>query len=82
MMADIGKRSGVAIIFGIKIHGFIAWWLWRTYYLANVPNVSKRLEVMIDWTIHLLFKRDVAIVKRAPRDTSRELENGQHAIEP
>ena len=64
MMADIGKRNGVAIIFGIKLHGFIAWWMWRTYYLANMPTISKKLEVMIDWTLHLFFKRDVAMIKR------------------
>jgi len=64
MMADIGKRNGVAIIFGIKLHGFIAWWMWRTYYLANIPTISKKLEVMIDWTFHLFFKRGVAMIKR------------------
>ena len=64
MMADIGKRNGVAIIFGIKLHGFVAWWMWRTYYLANMPTISKKLEVLIDWTLHLFFKRDVAMIKR------------------
>jgi len=64
MMADIGKRNGVAIIFGIKLHGIIAWWMWRTYYLANMPTISKKLEVMMDWTFHLFFKRDVAMIKR------------------
>ena len=29
MMAEIGKRTGVATVFGLKIHGFAAWWLWR-----------------------------------------------------
>ncbi|MGC1930409.1 MAG: hypothetical protein WA667_15670 [Candidatus Nitrosopolaris sp.] len=64
MMADIGKRSGVAIIFGIKLQGFIAWWMCRTYYLANMPTINKKVEVMIDWTSHLFFKRDVAMIKR------------------
>jgi NADH dehydrogenase len=31
MMVDVGKRSGVAIIYGIKLHGIIAWWIWRAY---------------------------------------------------
>ena len=51
----------MAIIFGIKIHGFIACWIWRSYYLANMPSISKKLEAMIDWTSSLFFKRDVAI---------------------
>jgi NADH dehydrogenase len=64
MMAEIGKRTGVAIILGMKIHGFIAWWLWRTFYLANLPTVKKKLKVMGDWTTDLLFKPDVSMIKR------------------
>jgi len=64
IMADIGKRNGVAIIFGMKLHGFVAWWLWRTYYLVNMPTIHKKLEVFIDWTSHIFFRRDVAMIKR------------------
>ena len=61
MMAQIGKRTGVAILFGkIKLHGFIAWWLWRSYYLANLPTAKKKLKVIEDWTSDLLFKPDVS----------------------
>ena len=38
--------------------------MWRTYYLANMPTISKKLEVLIDWTFNLFFKRDVAMIKR------------------
>jgi len=65
MMAQIGKRTGVATIFGLKIHGFAAWWLWRTYYLANLPTLKKKLKVMGDWTSDLIFKPDVAMIKRS-----------------
>lgn len=61
MMAQIGKRSGVAILFGkIKLHGIIAWWLWRSYYLANLPTMKKKLKVIGDWTSDLLYKPDVS----------------------
>jgi NADH dehydrogenase len=63
MMAEIGKRTGIAILFGrIKLHGFVAWWLWRSYYLANLPTAKKKLKVMGDWTSDLLFKPDVSQV--------------------
>jgi NADH dehydrogenase len=63
MMAEIGKRTGVAILFGrIKLHGILAWWLWRTYYLASLPTAKKKLKVMGDWTSDLLFKPDVSQV--------------------
>ena len=63
MMAEIGKRAGVAELFGFKIHGFVAWWLWRTFYLSNLPTIKKKLKVMGDWTADLLFKPDVSMVR-------------------
>ncbi len=60
MMAEIGKRDGVATLFGIKIHGFIAWWMWRTFYPGKLPTRSKRLKVLLDWTMDLFFKLDVS----------------------
>jgi NADH dehydrogenase len=63
MMAEIGKRTGVAILFGrIRLHGFLAWWIWRSYYLANLPTAKKKLKVMGDWTSDLFFKPDVSQV--------------------
>jgi hypothetical protein len=64
MMAEIGERYGVARIYGMKFHGFIAWWLWRTFYLWNMPTTSKRLKVMGDWASDLFFSPDVAMIKR------------------
>jgi len=48
-------------LFGkIKLHGFVAWWLWRSYYLVNLPTSKKKLKVIGDWTSDLLFKPDVS----------------------
>jgi NADH dehydrogenase len=62
-MAEIGKRTGVGDILGLKVHGFVAWWIWRTYYLANLPMIEKKIRVIIDWTIDLFFERDVTRLK-------------------
>jgi NADH dehydrogenase len=62
-MAEIGRRNGVADILGHKVHGFVAWWIWRTYYLANLPTIKKKMRVMVDWTIDLFFRRDVTKLK-------------------
>ncbi len=63
IMTLIGKRNGVGILLGHKIHGFTAWWTWRSYYLANLPTVEKKLRVMVDRMIDLFFKRDVTRLK-------------------
>lgn len=63
VMTLIGKRNGVGIILGHKVHGFVAWWFWRSYYLVNLPTVEKKLRVSVDWIIDLFFKRDVTRLK-------------------
>jgi NADH:ubiquinone reductase (H+-translocating) len=58
-LAAIGKRTGVANILGINFSGFIAWWLWRTIYLTKLPRLDKKIRVMLDWTLDLLFSKDL-----------------------
>ena len=63
MMATIGKRVGVAKIFGFKFKGFIAWMLWRSFYLSKLPMLKKKLRVVGDWSIELVFHSDVSMIK-------------------
>ena len=73
MMAEIGKRTGVAILFNkFKLHGFLAWWLWRTYYLANLPTTKKKIKVLGDWISDLIFKPDVSMITREERGSGEE----------
>ena len=58
-LAAIGRRTGVANIMGINFSGFIAWWLWRTIYLSKLPRFEKKLRVMFDWSLDLLFSKDL-----------------------
>jgi NADH:ubiquinone reductase (H+-translocating) len=58
-LAAIGRRTGVARIFGINFSGFVAWWLWRSIYLAKLPRFEKKLRVMLDWTLDLVFAKDL-----------------------
>ena len=58
-MATIGKRDGVALLFGIKITGILAWLLWRNYYLSRLPSLEKRIRVAIDWLVDLYVPSDV-----------------------
>jgi NADH:ubiquinone reductase (H+-translocating) len=73
MMAEIGTRTGVAILFNkFKLHGFLAWWLWRTYYLANLPTTKKKIKVLGDWISDLIFKPDVSMITRQERESGEE----------
>jgi NADH dehydrogenase len=57
-LAAIGRRTGVARIFGVNFSGFFAWWLWRTIYLSKLPRLEKKVRVAIDWTLDLMFSKD------------------------
>ena len=57
-LAAIGRRTGVARIFGMNFSGFTAWWLWRTVYLGKLPRIEKKVRVALDWTLDLLFAKD------------------------
>ena len=57
-LAAIGRRTGVARVFGIRFSGFVAWWLWRTVYLSKLPRFEKKVRVALDWTLDLLFPKD------------------------
>jgi NADH dehydrogenase len=67
-LATIGRRTGVANIMGVNFSGFFAWWLWRTIYLSKLPRFEKKLRVALDWTLDLLFSKDLVqfLTVRAP----------------
>jgi NADH dehydrogenase len=71
-MAVIGKRTGIATIFGINFHGFAAWWIWRSIYLSKIPRFDKRVRILLDWTIDLFFDRDIARLKVLRREAPKE----------
>ena len=62
LLASIGRRMGVARIFGFNFSGFFAWWMWRTVYLSKLPGLDKKVRVAFDWTLDLLFPKDVCAV--------------------
>ena len=47
------------MLFGFKFSGFFTWWMWRSIYLLKLPRLAKKVRVMTDWTLDLLFGRDI-----------------------
>jgi NADH:quinone reductase (non-electrogenic) len=58
-LATIGHHAGVAEILGLRLSGFLAWWLWRTIYLAKLPTFQRKLRVALRWTFDFAFPRDL-----------------------
>ncbi len=58
-VASLGLHKGVAQLFGIKLKGWPAWFLHRTYHVSRVPTLNRKARVVLDWTLALFFRREV-----------------------
>ena len=55
-MASLGDREAVVELpGGVMVTGFVAWLLWRTYYLGRLPGLRRKTRVALDWTLGLVF---------------------------
>ena len=58
-VATLGRHKGIADVLGLRLRGFAGWWVTRTYHLYQLPLWSRKLRVVVDWTVSLFFRRDV-----------------------
>jgi NADH:ubiquinone reductase (H+-translocating) len=72
-VASLGLHKGVAQVYGIKVKGWPAWFMHRTYHLSKMPTFNRRVRITLDWTLALLFKREVVSLGRiqSPRQEFR-----------
>jgi NADH dehydrogenase len=68
MACGIGGRQGVAELFGLKFSGFVAWWLWRSGFLAKIPSLAQKIKVGLDWAWEVVFARDLSHFRPAQTD--------------
>ena len=59
---NLGRYKAVARVGPLKFRGFLAWWLARTYHVSQIPGTARKVRAVMDWTIGLPFKRDIAEV--------------------
>ena len=56
-LALVGRRSGVARVYGRNFSGLLAWAMWRAIYLAKMPGIGQRSRILTDWTLDTIFGR-------------------------
>jgi NADH dehydrogenase len=73
-VASLGLHKGVAQVYGIKLRGFPAWFMHRTYHVSRVPTLNRKFRVVLDWTLALFFRRDIVSLGslQRPRDEFSE----------
>jgi NADH dehydrogenase len=84
-LAAIGRQRGVASILGLRFSGFLAWFLWRSAYLIKLPSFTKKVRVMLEWTLDLCFARDTVqllTVQTARSGRLEELMDSAHDGHP
>jgi NADH dehydrogenase len=59
-VATLGRHKGIADVLGLRLRGFLGWFVTRTYHLYQLPLLTRKLRVVTDWTVALFFRRDIA----------------------
>ena len=59
-VATLGRYKGIADVLGVRLTGFAGWFVTRSYHLYQLPLLSRKLRVVVDWTVSLFFRRDIA----------------------
>jgi NADH dehydrogenase len=79
-MASLGHTGAVALVLGVRLTGFAAWWIRRTYYLFQMPRWDRRLRIVLDWTVALFFRPDITKVElQVEREQVRQARDMAHA---
>ncbi|HSK93964.1 MAG TPA: NAD(P)/FAD-dependent oxidoreductase, partial [Candidatus Angelobacter sp.] len=63
VLASIGAHTGVGVVYGIKVRGWLAWFMWRGYYWSLVPGIGGKARVALDWFLNFLFGSDPVQLK-------------------
>lgn len=59
-VCSLGRYKGIAVVWGLKLKGFPAWFAHRSYHLYAMPTLTRKAKIAADWTVALLFPRDLA----------------------
>jgi NADH:ubiquinone reductase (H+-translocating) len=62
-LASIGHHTGIGIVFGVRVRGLIAWFMWRGYYWSRTPGINRKVRVALDWLLTAIFGTDPVQLK-------------------
>ena len=75
VFVDMGRYKAVAETGPLRWRGFPAWFLARTYHLLLMPGIKRRVRLVTDWTVGLLFGRDASDLGRLGHPGRLEVES-------
>ncbi len=76
-LVSVGEHFAAVELMGIRLSGFLAWWIWRTLYLMKLVGFANKVRVMLDWTLDLMMERSIAQIAADRQDfTGKKFEDG------
>lgn len=77
-LVSVGEHFAAVNLMGVKLSGFIGWFVWRSLYLGKIVGVSNKLRIVLDWTLDLLVERSISQISE-PQYTNQ---HNPSAIKP
>ncbi|HET7539421.1 MAG TPA: NAD(P)/FAD-dependent oxidoreductase [Polyangiaceae bacterium] len=56
-LVSVGHQFAAVRLLGVRLSGFLAWFVWRTLYLGKLVGFGNKIRVMLDWTLDLFVER-------------------------
>ncbi|MFZ5892971.1 MAG: FAD-dependent oxidoreductase [Myxococcota bacterium] len=78
-LVSVGHHFAAVKLLGVRLHGFLAWFVWRTLYLAKLVGFSNKLRVVIDWTLDLFIERSISQLHTERHRHATPLPRVEHA---
>ena len=79
-IVSLGAGVALAEILGVRVTGWLAWWLYRSAYLFKLVGLKNKIRLVITLMLNLLFERDISstqqVLAGAPRDPGRPRDSG------
>lgn len=61
-LASLGMSKAVAVVYGVKLSGMLAWLLWRGFYLSFLPGFATKIRVAVDWLLDLIVPPNIVLI--------------------
>ncbi|SCL18989.1 NADH dehydrogenase [Micromonospora inyonensis] len=81
-VASLGLYKGVAQVYGIKMTGWPAWFMHRTYHMSRIPSLNRKVRVVVDWTLAFFLRREVVALGQLHEPREEFVEASQPVASP
>lgn len=60
VIVSLGNGSALAYVFGKRIKGKMAYWLYKVVYIPQIIGIRAKVKTVIDWILNLFTPRDLS----------------------